>query len=165
MRRLSLFAWLLAFAWCSWASMGAAALDGLLGGWGPDLVLLLLAGVVAARGRRAHLGLAVCAACARSALDVTAPTVVLAATLLAFLAARLTASVLDRNGPLGRLGIAAAAAVTFHGWRAVASLSRGEPDAVQGLFGPLLTTVLLAPLLMPALAGLPGLRPFTGERR
>ena len=52
-----------------------------------------------------------------------------------------------------------------HGWRAVASLSRGEPDALQGLFGPLLTTVLLAPLLMPALAGLPGLRPFTGERR
>jgi len=49
MRRLSLFAWLLAFAWCSWASMGAAALDGLLGGWGPDLVLLLLAGVGHAR--------------------------------------------------------------------------------------------------------------------
>ena len=57
----------------------------------------------------------------------------------------------------------------LYGYRAFADEPDPRPlpeaDALQGLLGPLLTTVLLAPLLMPALAGLPGLRPFTGERR
>jgi hypothetical protein len=164
MRRPSFGAWVLAFTWCAWAAFAGALLQLEAGGWAPDLVLLLLASVVAARGRRAHLGLAACAACARSALSMTSPLVLLSAMVLAFLAARAVASVLDREGFLGRVGIAGAAALTFHGWRALACASRGEPAALEGLAGPVLVTTLLAPVLLPVLVRLPGLRPFTGRR-
>lgn len=164
MRRPSFGAWVLAFAWCGWAAFAGALLEEEAGGWAPDLLLLIVAAVVTARGRRAHLGLAACAACARSALSLTAPLVLLSATALAFLAARGVAGVLDREGLLGRLGIAGAAALTFHGWRALACASRGEPGAFEGLVGPVLVTTVLAPLLLPVLVRLPGLRPFTGRR-
>jgi hypothetical protein len=160
-------AWALFVAWAVWLSAAQGWLTrGGGSAWVPDAALVL-AVVVLARCEAADLlPLALLTALARSATSGDPPIVLAAGALGALLAALAVRDALELSGPAGRALGAGLAAGLFQAWLGVAHAVRAphavlDPLAAAGTALPVaLASALLALLLGPLLARLPGLTPL-----
>ncbi len=159
--------WLLFLTWAVWL----AALQGLwsrhsAGTWVPDAALVL-AIVVLARCEMADLvPLAVLTALAHAATGGEAPLVLLAGAFGALFLALSLRDALELSGPLGRTAAAALAAGAFQAWLSLAHdvrAERGDVDVLGAASAALqvaIASALLALVVGPVLARLPGLTPL-----
>lgn len=158
-------AWLLCFAWCAWFTALGVYLEPLLGGWTPDLALVLIASLILRSGRAASLGLVYCLVCTRLAFSLDPPAALAAGGWMLFLLVRSVAHLFDADQMLARAGAAFGAAFLMGAWLFLAAAVRGTgfPAGMTPLLGILsgaAATGACALILGPLFAALPGLAPL-----
>lgn len=136
--------------------------------WIPDLLLVLVASVVARLESTDAPWLAVCAALARASVASEPPVALLAGFLGVIAIALMVRSVVEITGPLWRAVIAAGMVLVFDGWLVCVHRAR-LPDAalsISVLAGAsvAVSSAVLAVLAGPMLARLPGLTPLRRRR-
>jgi hypothetical protein len=165
-----ILAWILFVAYCAWLF----ALEGWLGAgsrsWMPDLGLVLALSVLARAEVADAPFVALAAAFARTAFGPEPPMVVLTGSLVvAFLALAARQSI-ELTRPLWRTLAALLLVLVFDAWLGLAQAIRSGGDeplraAVLVSAWPVaVTSALLAFLLGPAFANLPGLSPIRRRR-
>ena len=160
-------AWLLCFAWCAWLTALAVYLEPLLGGWTPDLALVLIASLILRSGRAASLGLVYCLVYTRLAFSLDPPAALAAGGWMLFLLVRSVAHLFDADQMLARAGAAFGAALLLGVWLFLAAAVRGAGAGSPGGMNPLMgilsgaaATGACALILGPLFAALPGLGPL-----
>ena len=160
-------AWLLCFAWCAWLTALAVYLEPLLGGWTPDLALVLIASLILRSGRAASLRLVYCLVCTRLAFSLDPPAALAAGGWMLFLLVRSVAHLFDADQMLARAGAAFGAALLLGVWLFLAAAVRGAGAGSPGGMTPLMgilsgaaATGACALILGPLFAALPGLGPL-----
>ena len=164
-------AWFLLAAYCAWLF----ALEGRLGAgpdarWVPDLGLVLALSVLA----RAEVGdapfIALVAALARAAFGPEPPIVLLTGFLVVAYLALAARRAIELSGPVWRTLAALVLVLVFHAWLALAHGVRTSAegswtaDALVAAWPAAVMSALLALVLGPALAHLPGLAPIRRRR-
>jgi hypothetical protein len=172
MKSQTVFAWCFFVVWSTWmfalqswlGALGSAAR------WVPDLGLVMALSLVA---RLDPADVPLCAlltALARSAFGVEPHVVVCAGVLGVFALALAARSVVELTGPVWRALVCGGLVFAFDAWLML--VHRARPPAGFGTFGVsiasawsvALTSALLAWIVGPVLAHLPGLTPLRRRR-
>ena len=165
-------AWAFFTLWVTWAFALQARLasGGGFGAWTPDAGLVLALSVLArAEARHAPL-LAVLMALSRSALGAEPAVALLSGSLGVILLALASRSMVELTGPAWRAAAAGACVLAFDLWLMTVHRVRARdlalplaPEALAAIPNAV-ASALLALVLGPALAHLPGLTPLRRRR-
>jgi hypothetical protein len=173
--RRSPWPWLVLVVWCAWlqAVLGRAAAEPGLGGWVPDLGLVLLLALEPRLSLRDAVLAALVVGCTRLAFTADAPTAVAAGLFAAVALSRALRRFVEVDGVVVRPLLAGVAALLGGGLAAAAHLARSEaalgldtlPLAGRPVLRAAAATALAALFLAPLLRRLPGLSPFAARRK
>ena len=167
-----LLSWILLAVWSAWLH-GLQGLWASGSPWAADLGVVLLV-VLAGRMQTADLpGMALAVALGRLAVSVDPPAAVLAGCFGWVVVARGARTVVEIHGLLPRAFLAGAGALVLAAWLGLVHELRlggtGAPASVlataSAAWPAALSTALLALVLGPALALLPGLSPLQKKRK
>jgi hypothetical protein len=175
MKRRHPWSWIVLLIWSTWiyALLGRLTASGLLGGFTPDLGLVLLLalapGLSAADARLAALFVGL----ARAAFSADAPLAIVAGLLAAVELSRALGGFVEADGAVARSLIAGAMALFLGVLLALVHAARLDPTLVRGslpfpagaVLRSAVATALAASVGAPLLARLPGVSPFAGVKR
>ena len=175
MTRRQPWPWIILFVWGAWihALLGRASAGGLLGGFTPDLGLVLLLAVEPRLPARHARRAALLVALSRAAFSAEPPLAIAAAMLAVVTLWRALGDFVEVDGALARGAVAGALSLFSGTLLALVHAARLDPGLVGAGVpfpaGAVLRTAaatgLCAVLVGPLLARLPGLSPFTHVER